>query len=136
MVRLYPRSDVEPGLPETSLPRVLMRADRLLRRYEFLKPFRAGLNGRMGRPTIPMERYLRLMFLKVHYGWGYERLVAEVAEDARLRRFCRIPDGDRVPHSTTLLKLTHRFGPAKLAELLQSARTALGLGAGGAECSV
>jgi IS5 family transposase len=86
---------------------------------EFLEPFARRLESRIGRPTIPMERYLRMMVVKHHYGWGYETLVREVADSISLRHFCRIPLGAPVPHSTTLVKLTRRFGPEVLEELNQ-----------------
>jgi transposase, IS5 family len=43
-----------------------------------------------GRPTIPIERYLRLMVIKTRTGWGYETLVREVSDSLHLRRFCRM----------------------------------------------
>jgi transposase, IS5 family len=84
---------------------------------EFLEPFARRLESRIGRPTIPMERYLRMMVVKHRYGWGYETLVREVADSISLRHFCRVPLGAPVPHSTTLIKLTRRFGPEVLGEL-------------------
>jgi len=64
-----------------------------------------------------MERYLRLMYLKHRHGLGYETLVSEVADSISWRLFCRIPLDGRVPHSTTLIKLTQRFGPEVIEEL-------------------
>lgn len=93
--------------------------DALLDDDKFLEPFASRLESRIGRPTIPMERYLRLMVVKHRYGWGYEMLVQEVADSISLRHFCRIPLGAPVPHSTTLIKLTRRFGPEVLSELNQ-----------------
>jgi IS5 family transposase len=58
-----------------------------------------------------MEVYLRLMFLKFRYRLGYESLCREVADSITWRRFCRIPLDGRVPHPTTLMKLTTRCGP-------------------------
>src|SRR4051794_31861936 len=59
-----------------------------------------------------MEVYLRLMFLKFRYRLGYETLCREVADSITWRRFCRIPLDGRVPHPTTLMKLTTRCGTA------------------------
>jgi IS5 family transposase len=59
-----------------------------------------------------MEIYLRLMFLKFRYRLGYESLCREVADSITWRRFCRIPLDGRVPHPTTLMKLTTRCGTA------------------------
>jgi IS5 family transposase len=83
----------------------------------FLEPFRKRLMSNEGRPTIPMERYLRLMYLKHRYTLGYETLVKEVADSLSWRRFCRIRLDEPVPHSTTLIKLTKRCGPETIDEL-------------------
>ena len=91
--------------------------DTVLDDDRFLEPFAQRLESQIGRPTIPMERYLRMMVVKHRYGWGYETLVREVADSISLRHFCRIPLGGPVPHSTTLIKLTRRFGPEVLEEL-------------------
>jgi IS5 family transposase len=88
----------------------LTRVDRLLDDPAFIQPFRAHFDPRCGRPSIPIETYLRLMFLKHRYRLGYELLCREVADSISWQRFCRIPFGGRVPHPTTLVKLTHRLG--------------------------
>ena len=51
-------------------------------------------SARLGRPSIPMETYLRMMFLKHRYRLGYETLCREVADSISWPRFCRIPLGD------------------------------------------
>jgi hypothetical protein len=45
-----------------SLPKELERVDRFLDDPVFIEPFRAHLDPAIGRPSIPMETYLRLMF--------------------------------------------------------------------------
>ena len=64
----------------------------------------------LGRPSIPIETYLRLMFLKYRYRLGFETLCREVTDSITWQRFCRIPLGGRVPHPTTLMKITTRCG--------------------------
>ena len=64
-----------------------------------------------------METYLRLMFLKFRYRLGYEVLCREVADSISWQRFCRIPLGMRVPHPTTLMKITTRCGDDAVAAL-------------------
>jgi IS5 family transposase len=64
-----------------------------------------------------METYLRLMFLKFRYRLGYESLCREVADSISWQRFCRIPFGTRVPHPTTLMKITTRCGDGAVAGL-------------------
>jgi transposase, IS5 family len=48
---------------------------------------------------------------------GYESLCREVGDSISWQRFCRIPFGMRVPHPTTLMKLTTRCGEAAVAGL-------------------
>ena len=95
----------------------LAAVDALLDSERFLAPFVARFACSVGRPTIPIETYLRLMYLKHRHGLGYETLVKEVTDSISWRRFCRLGLTDEVPHSTTLLKLTRRFGPEIVAEL-------------------
>ena len=64
-----------------------------------------------------METYLRLMFLKFRYRLGYEALCREVADSISWQRFCRIPFATRVPHPTTLMKITTRCGEDAVAGL-------------------
>jgi IS5 family transposase len=64
-----------------------------------------------------METYLRLMFLKFRYRLGFESLCREVADSISWQRFCRIPLGTRVPHPTTLMKITTRCGDEAVAGL-------------------
>jgi IS5 family transposase len=92
------------------LPVELGRVDELLDDPVFFAPFAAYFAARMGRPSIPMETYLRLMFLKFRYRLGYESLCREVSDSISWQRFCRIPFGTRVPHPTTLMKITTRCG--------------------------
>jgi IS5 family transposase len=94
------------------LPEELARVDRLLDDPVFFAPFVPFFDPRVGRPSIPMETYLRMVFLKFRYRLGYETLCREVADSITWRRFCRIPLDGRVPHPTTLMKLTTRCGTA------------------------
>jgi transposase, IS5 family len=95
----------------------LARVDALLDDPVFFAPFRPFFDPAVGRPSIPVETYLRLMFLKVRYRLGYESLCREVADSISWQRFCRIPLGARVPHPTTLMKITTRCGDAAVAGL-------------------
>ena len=71
----------QPSLWESMLPaevlRVpseLARVDALLDDPAFFAPFAPFFDPVLGRPSIPMETYLRLMFLKFRYRLGYESL--------------------------------------------------------------
>jgi IS5 family transposase len=99
------------------LPAELARVDALLDDPAFFTPFVPYFDARIGRPSIPMETYLRLMFLKFRYRLGYESLCREVADSISWRRFCRIPLDGAVPHPTTLMKITTRCGDAAVAGL-------------------
>jgi IS5 family transposase len=99
------------------LPVELGRVDALLDDPVFFAPFAGYFDSRIGRPSIPMETYLRLMFLKFRYRLGYESLCREVADSISWQRFCRIPFGTRVPHPTTLMKITTRCGDDAVAGL-------------------
>src|SRR5437667_5985204 len=95
----------------------LCKVDEVLDDDRFMAPFRVRLTATIGRPTIPIETYLRLMYLKHRYGLGYETLCKEVTDSFTWRRFCRIALDGRVPDPSTLMKLTKRLGPELLEEL-------------------
>jgi transposase, IS5 family len=99
------------------LPGELARVDALLDDPVFFTPFAPYFDARIGRPSIPMATYLRMMFLKFRYRLGYEALCREVADSISWQRFCRIPFGTRVPHPTTLMKITSRCGDDPVAGL-------------------
>ena len=101
-------------LPEElrRLPVELARVDALLDDPVFFAPFVPFFDPRIGRPSTPMETYLRLMFLKFRYRLGFESLCREVSDSITWRQFCRIGIDQPVPHPTTLMKLTTRCGSA------------------------
>jgi len=110
--------NAQPTLWETILPQAclglpdeLEAVDRLLDDAAFFAPYRAHFHATLGRPSVPIETYLRLMFLKYRYRLGYEPLCREVADSISWQRFARIPLGASVPHPTTLMKITTRCGP-------------------------
>jgi IS5 family transposase len=109
----------ESVLPELllRLPDGLARVDVLLDDPAFFAPFVPYFDPRIGRPSTPVETYLRLMFLKFWYRLGYESLCREVADSITWRRFCRIPLEGAVPHPTTLMKLSTRCGAAAVEGL-------------------
>jgi transposase, IS5 family len=106
-------------LPEACLgmPAELEAVDRLLDDERFLVPYQTFFHATVGRPSIPIETYLRLMFLKYRYRLGFEPLCREVADSITWRRFCRIGLGGSVPHPTTLMKITSRCGEVAVEAL-------------------
>jgi IS5 family transposase len=115
-------------LPEEvkALPDDLARLDDLLSDPALLAPIavrwerllvEAGSVPGRGRPTIPMDTYVRLMILKHRCGWGYEALMREVSDSLHLRRFCRLGLTERAPDESTVRKLTRRLGSEVVHEL-------------------
>jgi IS5 family transposase len=98
----------------------LTKVDKLLDDERFFAPFRERFGTTIGRPTTAVATYLCMMYLKHRYGLGYEVLVKEVSDSLAWRRFCHLDLGDRVPDSTTLIKLTHKYG-ADTVEALNGA---------------
>jgi IS5 family transposase len=117
-------ADTQMNLWETVLPaeifklnEELTKVDALLDDEAFILPFIEKFSERKGRPSVPVETYLRLMYLKVRYELGYETLVSEVSDSLKWRKFCRIPLEERVPDSTTLIKLTRKYGETTVSAL-------------------
>ena len=102
------------------LPEELRRVDGLLNDPAFFTPFIPFFDPRVGRPSTPMETYLRLMFLKFRYRLGYESSCREVSDSITWRQFCRIGLDQPVPHPMTLMKLTTRCGSAAVEGLNQT----------------
>ncbi|WP_042171568.1 ISNCY family transposase, partial [Paenibacillus gorillae] len=111
--------------PLRTLPKELAAIDEMLDNSAFLEPFIHAHPSRRGRPTIPAETYLRLMYLKHRYNLGYETLVQEVSDSLAWRRFCRIDLDAKVPDSTTLIKARKRYGEAMTEALNESLLHAL-----------
>ena len=103
--------------PLLGMPAELTAVDRLLDDPRFFEPYRVFFHPVLGRPSIPIECYLRLMFLKYRYRLGFEPLCREVSDSITWQRFCRVPVGGRVPHPTTLMKITTRCGEAAVSAL-------------------
>jgi transposase, IS5 family len=110
------------GLPVEvpELPADLAAIDALLADPALLEPVAAAWDAEareFGRPSIPIEQYVRLMVIKTRTGWGYETLVREVSDSLHLRRFCRIALTERVPDESTIRKLTRRLGHEVIDEI-------------------
>ena len=117
-------SDPQPSLWEALLPdeakwlpAELAQVDAYLDDERFIAPWRTLFDRRLGRPSIPIDTLLRLLYLKHRYQLGYESLCREVADSISWRRFCRIGLDQPVPHPTTLVKLVGRAGPEMIAQL-------------------
>jgi IS5 family transposase len=106
-------------LPEEAkrLPAELQAVDAYLDDERFIAPWRRLFSKRLGRPSVPVDTLLRLLYLKHRYQLGYESLCKEVSDSIGWRRFCRIPLDRPVPHPTTLVKLVRRAGLETIAQL-------------------
>ena len=105
--------------------------DALLDDPAFFAPFAPHFHPVLGRPSTPVECYLRLMFLKFRYRLGYESLCAEVSDSISWRRFCRIGAGRQGAASDDADEADHpvRGGGGGRAE-----RGAAGQGGRGRSC--
>jgi IS5 family transposase len=113
------------GLPVEvrELPKDLAALDELLGDSALLEPVEAGWERAArghGRPTVPIDRFVRLMIIKQRTGWGYETLVREVSDSLHLRRFCLIALTERVPDESTIRKLARRLGPEVIEEICRA----------------
>ena len=102
------------------LPADLAAVDELLSEPGVLAPIEASWTTEaisFGRPTVAMDRFVRLMVVKARSGWGSETLVREVSDSLHLRRFCRIGLWDRVPDESTIRKLVRRLGPDVIEDI-------------------
>jgi IS5 family transposase len=110
------------GLPAgvRDLPDDLAGLDVVLRDPALLAPIAAawdaGARG-LGRPSIAMASFVRLMVVKQRTGWGYETLVREVSDSLHLRRFCLIGIDRSVPDESTVRKLARRLGAEVVEEI-------------------
>jgi hypothetical protein len=91
-------------------------------------PLAGAVLPRLGRPSVPIDTLLRLLYLKHRYQLGYESLGREVADSISWRRFCPIALDRPVPHPTTLVKLVRRAGPEVVEELNAALRHRLAAG--------
>jgi IS5 family transposase len=95
----------------------LATIDAYLDDDRFITPSQPHFSTRLGRPSVPIQTLLRLLYLKHRYQLGYETLCREVDDSISWRRFCRIGLDQPVPHPTTLVKLVGRAGPEVIEQL-------------------
>jgi len=106
-------------LPEdaTLFPPELAKVDSILQDESFEAPFIEKFNKVIGRATVPVRVYIRMMYLKHTNGWGYDTLEKTVNQNTMLKKFCRIPPTRKVPDSTTLVKLNKKYTSAVVEDL-------------------
>lgn len=123
MLQIRPKQEKQISLWEGIFPKgvlelseELKKIDQLLDDERFYEPFTKQFS-KIGRPTVPISIYLRMMYIKYRYDLGYETLVEEVADSLKWRKFCGFKPQDKVPDSTTLIKLTHKIGSEVVEEI-------------------
>lgn len=99
------------------LPSDLEKIDQILNDESFEAPFVERFNVTIGRGSVPVRPYIRLMLLKRSNSWGYETLEAKVNDSITLKKFCRIPLDKKAPDSTTMIKLNHKYGEDIIKDL-------------------
>jgi IS5 family transposase len=106
-------------IPEelTVLDDELSIIDKYLNDEKIVQPFIEYFHKKHGRPSTPLQVYIRMMYLKHMYSLSYEELHQQVSDSIKLRRFCHIPLDARVPDGSTLCKLTKLFGNDTLDKL-------------------
>lgn len=114
-------SIIESLLPPEILkvPADLEKVDQILKDESFEEPFIERFNVTIGRGSVPIRPYIRLMVLKYSTVWGYETLESKVNDSLTLKKFCRIPLDKCAPDSTTLIKLNQKYGEDVIKELNQ-----------------
>lgn len=98
--------------PLRTLPAELAAINQLLDDPRFMQPYidKHPTKSKRGRPTYPIEKYLRLMVLKRNYNLGYESLVKEVGDSFTWRRFCRIALDEKMLDPSALIYARKRYG--------------------------
>jgi transposase, IS5 family len=102
------------------MPSELAAVDALLDDPVFFQPYRAHFDPIWGRPSTPIETYLRMMFLSTATSSATRRSAGRLQTPSPGFRFCRIPFGEAVAHPTTLMKITTRCGEGVIKELNDS----------------
>lgn len=110
---------IESLIPKEALklPPDLEKVDQVLIDERFEEPFIEEFNVTIGRGTVPVRVFIRLMLLKYSNEWGYETLEYQVNQNLVLKKFCRIPLDKPAPDSTTLIKLNQKYGEEIVKEL-------------------
>lgn len=98
--------------PKESFPvnEELEAVDHILSDEQFFEPYIKKYNEVMGRPTVPVDTYHRMMYINYRYQLSYEQLEHEINDSIAWRRFCRVQFHELAPDGTTLCKLTKKYG--------------------------
>ncbi len=95
----------------------LEKINEILKDKVFEKPILERFETRIGRPTVPVRVYIRLMVLKFYLALSFEDLFLTVSKTPMYKKFCRIPMDESVATDTALMKITKRYGSEIIHEL-------------------
>lgn len=91
--------------------------DELLNDPSLEQPIVDRFETTVGRPTVPVRVYIRMMVLKFYLGLSFEDLSVTIAKTPMYKKFCRIPMDQNVPTDTALMKITKKYGAEIVKEL-------------------
>ncbi|MGH3148991.1 MAG: transposase [Rubrobacter sp.] len=104
----------------------LAALDQLLDDDELFLAVKADLSRRhpnserLGRRSTPVEVVLRMLLVRLLYGWSFEATERNVSDSLVLRRFCRLCL-QAAPDDTTLIRWAKLLGPQTLERLNERA---------------
>lgn len=109
----------EEFLPKTlfELTPELVEIDLLLNNPVFEEPIISKFNTLLGRPTVPVRVFIRMMVLKFYLCISYEDLSVVVTKTPMYKRFCHIPMEMDAPTDTAMMKITKKYGEEIIREL-------------------
>lgn len=114
----------KPTLFEAFLPKSLfeltpelVEIDQLLNNPVFEEPIVLRFNTLLGRPTVPVRVFIRMMVLKFYLCISYEDLSVLVSKTPMYKRFCHIPIEMDAPTDTAMMKITKKYGDEIIREL-------------------
>lgn len=109
----------EEFLPKTlfELTPELVEIDLLLNNPVFEEPIISKFNTLLGRPTVPVRVFIRMMVLKFYLCVSYEDLSVVVTKTPMYKRFCHIPMEMDAPTDTAMMKITKKYGEEIIREL-------------------
>jgi len=106
-------------IPEelTMLDYELSVIDEYLNDEKIMQPFIEYFHKKYGRPSTPLQVYIRMMFIKYMYSLSYEELHHRVSDSIKWKKFCHISLDTKVPDGSTLCKLARLFESNTLERL-------------------
>lgn len=95
----------------------MVEIDQLLNNPVFEEPIVLRFNTLLGRPTVPVRVFIRMMVLKFYLCISYEDLSVLVSKTPMYKRFCHIPMEMDAPTDTAMMKITKKYGDEIIREL-------------------